>query len=227
MYPMKIHLFALSISILIPTIGLSFSAEEVPDRKDIESCNDYYDKILPLVHPGPTNTDPLVYERAVKELDKVIKLCKEHAGILTLMAEAKISIGNNAEAYRYANMAVSLDRHNWLANHTLGSVLILMGDYEKGLRYIEISLNEVPDKHRHNILISYCSSLEVAKKYREAINICTQAIEARKEEGASYYIRGRAYAGIGDVRKAEHDYFEARKLGFDGASYYSDEHYGK
>lgn len=198
-------------------------AEEVLDKNDGESCDAYYEQILPLVHPGPNNSDFTVYKRAEVALKHAIQGCTDHVGILTLMAQTKMARGNNTESYQYAKKAVELDASDWEANYILGQVLGLKGEYEQGLPYIKRSVTHAPDKYRHNVLFGYCSALETAGKCKQAVNVCTKVIKARGD-GAAFYIRARAYEGVGDKKHAEQDFLEAKRLGFDGSPYYSVEH---
>lgn len=209
-------------------VGLAFPcAMAGSNNGNSQSCNAHYEQLLPLVHPEPANIDPTAFKRAIVALDHALQKCPDHAGLVTLMAQAKLAVGNNTEAYHYAQRAVLLNASDWEANHTLGTVLTLMGDYNQGLPYLDKAVIGAPKQYRYNVLVNYCSSLEMAKRYQATVDACTEAIKIRNDHGATFYIRARAYQELGDKKLAERDFATAKKLGFDGDSYYSGDHQDK
>ena len=75
------------------------------------------------------------------------------------------------------------------------------------------------------MLFNYCTNLEFTKNYNEAVNACSKAISLNEKNGDIYFIRGRAYKALKQMKKAEKDFYRAKELGSDISKYYSDEHY--
>lgn len=162
------------------------------------------------------------YQKALAVLTSGLDSCASDVGFLLLMSDVYMSLGDNNNALKYAEEALSQDQYNALANHSVGNLLILTGDYTRGLEYLKksVSLDSTNQLMKFNL----CSSLELVERYNEAVEICSQLVEAGFQKGPALFVRGRSYEALGMQDKARKDYDEAKQLGYELLPYYSEQH---
>lgn len=128
------------------------------------------------------------------------------------MANTQVSLGKNLTALAYANEAIEIDKNNADAIYTKGMILALEGEIAEAIRLLERSIELAPDNVY--FMVGYCSTLESAALYKEAIAICSSVLERQDAPPVVFYIRGRAYEAMGQEANAQQDYEKARQLGF-------------
>ena len=151
-------------------------------------------------------------------------LCHNNKGYYVLLSKVYMANNDNDLALRFSKKAIALSPDDPFVNDLLGSIFIVTYNFAEGLPYIRRATELSPDNI--NFLYNYCSSLELAKKYKDAINVCTDVIISKEFVGDAYYVRGRAYKGLGIIDKSKDDFHTAKKFGVDLSHFYSDEHLG-
>ncbi len=221
--------------IFISAVLVACSSSEEPSvqNNNIEdiSCSDLKKRVEVIIDVEPekyegqtvANTNPKRYQEALSELSIGLESCATDVNFLLLMSEVQMSLGENGKALDYAKAALSKDANNAFANYSVGNLLILMGSSVNGLDYLEKSVLLAPSNQ--NMKLGFCSSLELAKKYNKAVDICSQVISKGTQKGPALFIRGRSYEALNMKNKAQQDYDEAKQLGYDLSPYYSNQHF--
>ena len=162
-----------------------------------------------------------------RKIEASLSVCSTSAQLNSLMAETQVSLGKNEEGLEYARAAYAADAESWEANHALGFILSIGGECDAGIPYLEKAAESSPRKNE--ILLNVCSTYESCGIYKEAISSCAAVLKSGDAtlKGPAFYIRARAYKAIGKSKEAEEDFYQAREAGFNGAQYYSEEHYGR
>jgi len=205
----------------------------VPTIAFADKCNDEYQRltskegeILKSYNKQPQKAHKQLIGLA-SEIESAVLSCAKSAKLNSLMALVQITLGENGLAIKYAEKALSQDSNSWEANNAYGTALSLNGQENKGLFYLEKSVDLAP--LNTNLLINLCSSYESAGKYNKAIIYCGRAIKLNDANvnGSAHYIRARAYNAINNTELAQQDFSKAKELGFEGSKFYSEEHYAK
>ncbi len=194
------------------------------------SCSELKKQAEAIASPkqGKSQSQPSInyendrYQKALAVLTSGLDSCASDVGFLLLMSDVYMSLGDNNNALKYAEEALSQDQYNALENHSVGNLLILTGDYTRGLEYLKksVSLDSTNQLMKFNL----CSSLELVERYNEAVEICSQLVEAGFQKGPALFVRGRSYEALGMQDKARKDYDEAKQLGHELLPYYSEQH---
>lgn len=206
---LKFKIMATSVLVFTCSCSVANSINQSDD------CIQEYNKIVTIIKNNstkPKSVNPYNSDLEAR-LSQLLPACPKHAGLKVIMANVQISLGKNIVAQKYVNEALSLEPNYAEAIHVKGVLLSLEGKVEDSLRNLKRSLDLEPDNI--DFLVNYCSTLESFGRYENAIKICSQAVQSAYVPPAVFYIRGRAYEGIGQKAKAQLDYDKARELGFD------------
>lgn len=197
-----------------------------------DNCASKYDSLLAeqaqiLAGPNKSTTTQEQLSSLAKKIETSLSGCSSSAQLNSLMAETQVSLGKNEEGLKYARAAYAADAESWEANHALGFVLSLGGQCNAGIPYLEKAAESSP-KGCENLL-NVCSTYVSCDKYQEAIISCTEVLESEDVSlhGPAFYIRARAYKAMGMRKAADEGFNQARDAGFEGAQYYTEEHYGR
>jgi tetratricopeptide (TPR) repeat protein len=193
---------------------------------DLESCHDAYTRHLETYSAIDSKDNGATTFGLEREVLSTLKRCAgEQSRLLALLANIALTQGENDKALIHARLAERLDSSIWETNAALGDVLTLQGNFEQGLIYLDKASRLAPK----NIFLKYnlCANYEMAKHYEQAIIVCTKVIETAEPRvlGPALYVRARAYEAIGHLDKAESDFKRSKAEGFDGAKYYSKDHF--
>ena len=198
-----------------------------------ENCATAYDgllaeqeRILSGSGGSQTKTQEQLSQLA-RKIETSLSGCSTSAQLNSLMAETQVSLGKNEEGLKYARTAYAADAESWEANQALGFILSLGGECDAGITYLEKAAESSPRKYEN--LLNVCSTYESCGIYKEAISSCTAVLKNGDAalHGPAFYIRARAYKAIGKSMEAEEGFYQAREMGFEGAQYYTEEHYGR
>lgn len=195
-------------------------------------CDDEYEEILirykalmkmsdEYGRPAYTRGDIQNFQQKLKQIQSI---CQTHINIEILSIDVLLMLGDKETAKSSVEELIAEHPNNANVYSTASIVMATFGDIEKQITYLRkaVSLEPTSDAFQINL----CSTLENAKKYQEAIFECSKCIEKNgKHTANAYFIRARAYSGLGEDKHAQSDFETAKKLGSDAAKYYSDEHY--
>jgi len=129
------------------------------------------------------------------------------------MAEVQISLGNIQFANLYGNKVLQMDPEKWRAHHIVGATLSMMGDFDTGIPYIKKAIALNPD--HSTLLFNLCSIYHTAKQYDNAVQTCTEVLQRKDHQlqGPTYILRGEAYLGLNQQKKAQQDFNKAKFFG--------------
>jgi Tfp pilus assembly protein PilF len=203
------------VTILLPAIiMLEGSCTGDSSNEGIVDCEQEYIQIVHKIENRCTDPRNSVTVLADLEtnLSNVLQACPNHSGLRVLMADIQVSSGKNVSALGYIRQALEIDPDNAEAIHVKGVILSLEGDVDESLALMEHSLDMEPNNI--DFLVNYCSTLESFSRYEEAIRVCSRALTKENAPAVVFYIRGRAYEGIGQKGNARLDFERARERGF-------------
>jgi Flp pilus assembly protein TadD len=199
--------------VLVCLLLLLIGCSESITQDSSEICENGYSKIV-----AEFKDNSLSHERRenlIARLSELTSNCPKHVGLKILMADAQVSIGNNISALAYITSALEIEPTNAEALHVKGSILFMEGQNEEAITLLKRSV--VLDPANVEFLTNLCSTWESTENYAAAVESCSKAIQLTNEAPPPvlYYMRGRAYEALGNIRESENDYRKAKELGFD------------
>jgi Flp pilus assembly protein TadD len=203
----------LHIGALIFLLLVNWSCTSAAVRGSSVNCDSEHAKIAPAFTGRSLSIEQR--ESLIARLSGLIDDCPEHAGLKILMADAQVSIGNNVFALAYATEALEIEPRNADAMHVKGSILFMEGQTDAAIVLLKKSIELEPNNIEYQT--NMCSTWETLGKYNNAVETCSSAIRLAKDSPPPvlYYLRGRAYEALGDVKNSDSDYRKAKALGFD------------
>lgn len=140
--------------------------------------------------------------------------CANSSAVVSSMGDLQLSLGQIPIAQLYAAKALKMDSDNWQAHYVIGSALNLEKKYSEGLVHLQKASALQPDNH--SLRVNLCSSYNKNKRYDEAIEACSTAIEKGPYDirGIAHYLRAEAYKGTNELTLAEKELELAREFGY-------------
>ncbi|WDI43721.1 tetratricopeptide repeat protein [Bremerella sp. P1] len=149
------------------------------------------------------------YEKAVIACSHLLQL-SPHGEFYCLRAEAYVEIGQLSLAMADVDAALAIDPYNALAHCRKGEIFWANGNIERALSELQIAISQHDGCYEaHNNLgaVHY-----EAGDFHSAVERFSRALALSPEYGAAYANRGRAYAALDNVMKAEADLVRAIEI---------------
>lgn len=128
--------------------------------------------------------------------DRLVKLQPSNVEFHVFRARALSEAGKNREALDAVELALRLDPKSKTALSTRGFIHAAMGDHSKAVKDQARAARLAPDDTQSKT--NQAQALVEAKRYAEAIDVATEALKLRPDNGDAIAIRAYARLSMGD-----------------------------
>jgi len=201
-----------------PEAALQSARAKWKQKKYREAVMDYdkvlqkeKDNFLAFLERGQVKYEMGKKDDAYKDFDKAVSLNKDYFQSLMVRANAWDNDRNYAKAIEDYSRVLQVNPANTEAPVLRGLALIKTGK----LREADKDFDAVISKNTKNYKAWYGRALvaEKEKKYADAIQACSKALELKKDAGEVLYCRARAQAAQGKNQASLADFVRAVTLG--------------
>ena len=200
-------IIAIIVMVFIPT-------SQATDCNTLASGFDTRHKQVIQQHTRGTDAYFSALYKIEDEIFPAMKQCSSSVAMINAMGELQLSLGQVPLAQLYGEKAIKLDNNDWNAHYLLGSALNLQKKYPRGLEHLKQASKLQPDNY--SLRLNLCSSYEKNKKFKPAIDTCSEVIKKGPYDlrGTAHYLRGLAHTGNNEPVLAEKDQLLAKEFGF-------------
>lgn len=164
------------------------------------------------------------YDSALTRFDKLLAMDSTDEAIWTMRGRTLYMQGKKDEAIISFNRSIELNgKEDNDAYFYRGSAYSLMGELDKALKDVNISINAEPKDTAR--LIARAGIFLKLKRYEDQIKDCNTIIEMDPNHAEAHYFRGGGYRRLDKWDEALEDYNTAIQLDPNEASYYNDRGY--
>ncbi len=155
-------------------------------------------------------------EKAIEQLDKVLKMDRTQVHAWISMGDAYLQLDNKAEALKYYETALDVNQSRidteseTLAHARLGKIALEIGDVNKSLEHYKAALQAKPESPENQFNMGFL--LIYVKQFDQAVPFLLEAIRLKPEYGEALSNLGTAYSQLGDLTAAEKAFRGAMEL---------------
>jgi tetratricopeptide (TPR) repeat protein len=186
----------LSFFITFFIVGTSCSSNTADDYYIY--ANQIFEKGLDSYEKGNKEKADRHFTASLVMINRALEDEPLNISYLKLKFDVLVSLGKNLEALEVIEKAIDIKQNDGKLISLRAEVYVILGEYEKSShdynRAIELSPND-PDIH-----LNYCSFLFSIGSFRDAIVICTKAIDIKPDLEMAYTLREKSYKQLVDQK---------------------------